>query len=149
MPPPSFVSDRLEFELRLIPGVLAVGSEGGRLVVTTTSELAAGEADRFARSRMGDDVDVQVVTRATEGSAEQHLLRAVREVPGVNSCELRRGPSGAVEELQVTVRSVRAGDRVQEIVGNGLGEAFVQRRLQIALEVPLLTASGEPGLGGI
>lgn len=143
MTPPTFVSDRLEFELRLIPGVLAVGMEGGRLVITTTSALASGEADRFARSRLGDDVDVQVVTRATEGSPEQRLLRAVREVPGVNSCELRRGPSGGAEEMQVTVRSVRAGDMVQEIVGNGLGAAFVQQRLRIALEVPLLTASAE------
>lgn len=143
MPPPTFVTDRLEFELRSIPGVLAVGSEADRLVITTTSPLAAGEADRFARSRVGEEVDVRIVTRSTESTPEQPLLRAVREVPGVNSCELRRGPSGGVEEMQVTVRSVRAGDMVQEIVGNGLGEAFVQQRLRIALEVPLLTASAE------
>lgn len=138
------VGDRLEFELRLLPGVLAVGSDGDRLVITATSASAGGEAGRFAQTRMGDEMDVQVVARPTGGTSEEALLGSLREVPGVKRCVLRRAPSGAVREIRVTVRSTRAGDRTQTIVAAVLGRRFAEERLRITLEIPHLEDSSVP-----
>lgn len=144
MRPPTSVSDRLEFELRLIPGVIAVGSEGDGLVVTAASALAGGEAERFARARLGADVDVRIVTRAVGDSLEASLLRAVHGVPGVHSCRIEHDRSGGIEEVQVTVRSMRAGDRAHATVAAALGGQFAAERLSIALEIPLLEDSPVP-----
>lgn len=136
------MSDRVEFELRLVPGVVAVGMFEGRLSIAATSPEAAERAEELARARLGDDADVDTVTPHDPVAIPPGAVAAILELPGVRTCSARRAVDGAVSDLEVTVDSVRAADAVHDLVTNTFGAAFARERLQVALEIPLTADAG-------
>lgn len=133
----AMLTDHLEFELRLIPGVLAVGVTGGRLSVAVASPEAAERAVDLARSRMGTDVEVETHGPSPIATVPSRVLEAILEVPGVQACSVRREHADAAAVLDVTVDSIRAADVVQDLVADALGETFATERTLMALEIPL------------
>lgn len=135
------LTDQLEFELRLIPGIVGIGTARGRLSIAATSEEAAGRARELARARLGADVEIGTVTSPAPDRITVRTVEAILEVAGVRTCAVRRAEeSGTV--LDITVDSVRAADVVHDLVADTFGEAFAEERMQVALEIPLMTTTG-------
>lgn len=131
------VADRLDFELRLIPGVVAVGTVEGGLSIAATSEEAADRATDLARTRAGDELEIETVTPTVHDAVPSEIVAAVLEVAGVRGCRVRRGRENGSVELEVTVSSVRAADVAHRLLADALGETFAQERMRVILEIPL------------
>lgn len=136
------LTDRLEFELRLIPGVVAVGSTADGVSITAASPAAAGAARELARVRLGDDVEIVVHTAAPATTLPLDTLTQILQVPGVRTCTAQRAPDGTITGLEVTADSIRAADRVHDLVTTTVDATFARERLQVALEIPLTQDAG-------
>lgn len=134
-PPRPTWTDRLEFELRLVPGVVSVAAHAARVSIAASSRQAGERAEELVRSRLGTEVAVDVVFPP---SAEPHLLiPRIHEVPGVQTCSATRDEDGTIATLEVTTGHIRAADLVHQIVADAFGEPFARERLLVALELPV------------
>lgn len=129
----------LRLDLRDIPGVTFVATSlaDGRVeVAVTVDDPAVVDATRravteLARRHLAEPVELTidvVGVRRTRLLLETEL----REVPGVRSVELRRGPRGEVLAAAVTTDSAAASRRVRELVDDRAGRWFRERRVRIA-----------------
>lgn len=139
--PDPAVIDRLDFELRLMPGVVAVGTVERRLSIAATSGEAADRAADLARARLGDDLEIETVTPAVHDAVPSEIVAAILEVVGVRGCSVRgAGEDGSIA-IEVIVDSVRAADVVDQLVADALGERFARERMRVVLEIPLTTTA--------
>lgn len=137
-PGPPGMTDRLDFELRNIPGVVAIGAVGRRLSIAVTSERAADRARNLVHSRLGDDVEVDTIFPPTRNNIPPQILRAISDVAGVRACSARRPHPSRHAVLEVVVGSVNAADTVHDLVVDALGEPFTENRMHLILEIPLV-----------
>jgi hypothetical protein len=130
--------DRVELELRQVPGVVGVGlqSRGASVVV----HVLVGDAADAARVR--DEVRAAIVAFAA-GEVEVEVTapqpppmllaaeRDLRRLPGVLHCASERGPHGEIARLDVTVSDRAAAWAAYELVARRVDPAFAAARLHV------------------